>query len=162
MASSLCTQAGRSKKPCPWWLRAIFRVMFGFLCFFLAVAISFYGTIGGLSGGFSLPLTLAIPCFMWVKIKKPEVYSLMRWLNWGLGLLGMALSTSSRFPTIFPMFREQNYFLLPYKKISHNRFPYLSLYQLNIIFLLLFYSFSLFPTFSLFPISINYTSFILK
>jgi hypothetical protein len=66
--------------------------MFGFLCFFLAVAISFYGTIGGLSGGFSLPLTLAIPCFMWVKIKKPEVYSLMRWLNWGLGLLGMALS----------------------------------------------------------------------
>jgi len=66
--------------------------MFGLLCFFLAVAISFYGTIGGLSGGFSLPLTLAIPCFMWVKIKKPEVYSLMRWLNWGLGLLGMALS----------------------------------------------------------------------
>jgi hypothetical protein len=92
MASSLCTQAGISKKPCPWWLRAIFRVMFGLLCFFLAVAISFYGTIGGLSGGFSLPLTLAIPCFMWVKIKKPEVYSLMRWLNWGLGLLGMALS----------------------------------------------------------------------
>jgi len=71
-------------------------------------------------------------------------------------------STSSRFPTIFPIFREQNYFLLPYKKILHNRFPYISLYQLNIIFLLLFYSFSLFPTFYLFPISINYTSFILK
>jgi hypothetical protein len=71
-------------------------------------------------------------------------------------------STSSRFPTIFLIFREQNYFLLLYKKISHNRFPYFSLYQLNIIFLLLFYSFSLFPTFSLFPISINYTSFILK
>jgi len=64
--------------------------------------------------------------------------------------------------TCFPIYREQNYFLLPYKKISHNRFPYFSLYQLNIIFLLLFYSFSLFPTFSLFPISINYTSFILK
>jgi len=71
-------------------------------------------------------------------------------------------STSNRFPTIFLIFREQNYFLLPYKKIPHNRFLYFSLYQLNIIFLLLFYSFSLFPTFSLFPISINYTSFILK
>jgi hypothetical protein len=65
-------------------------------------------------------------------------------------------STSSRFSTIFLIFREQNYFLLLYKKISHNRFSYFFLYQLNIIFLLLFYSFSLFP------ISINYTSFILK
>lgn len=82
----------RKKQPCPWSLRAIYRVMFGFLCFFLAVAISFDGTLGGLSGGFSLPLTLALPCFMWVKIKKPEVYTLMWWLNWGLGLLGMALS----------------------------------------------------------------------
>jgi hypothetical protein len=71
-------------------------------------------------------------------------------------------SISRRFLTIFLIFREQNYFLLPYKKILHNRFPYISLYQLNIIFLLLFYSFSLFPSFSLFSISINYTSFILK
>lgn len=82
----------RTNKPCPWWLRGIFRIMFGFLCFFLAVAISFYGTLGSLGGGFSLPLTLAVPCFMWIKIKKPEVYSPMWWLNWGLGLLGMALS----------------------------------------------------------------------
>jgi hypothetical protein len=53
-------------------------------------------------------------------------------------------------------------FCFPIKKIPHNRFPYFSLYQLNIIFLLLFYYFSLFPTFSLFSISINYTYFILK
>jgi len=53
-------------------------------------------------------------------------------------------------------------FCFSIKKILHNRFPYISLYQLNIIFLLLFSSFSLFPTFSLFLISINYISFILK
>jgi hypothetical protein len=82
----------RKKQPCPWLLRAVYRVMFGFLCFFFAVAMSFYGTLGGLSGGFSLPLTLALPCFMWVKIKKPEAYTLMWWLNRGLGLLGMTLS----------------------------------------------------------------------
>jgi hypothetical protein len=35
----------------------------------------------------------------------------------------------------FSIFKEQNYFLLPYKKMLHNRFPYISLYQL-IIFLL--------------------------
>jgi hypothetical protein len=52
-------------------------------------------------------------------------------------------STSSRFPTIFPIFREQNYFLLPYKKTPHNRFPYLSLYQINIIFYSYFIVFSL-------------------
>jgi hypothetical protein len=83
-------------------------------------------------------------------------------LGKGTSLREATKSTSSRFPTIFLIFREQNYFLLPYKKIPHNRFNYFSLYQLNIIFLLLFYSFSLFPTFSFFPISINYTSFILK
>jgi hypothetical protein len=70
--------------------------------------------------------------------------------------------TNSIFSTIFSIFREQNYFLLLYKKILHNRFSHISLYQLNIIFLLLFYSFSLFPTFSLFLISINYIFFILK
>jgi hypothetical protein len=59
----------------------------------------------------------------------------------------LSQSTSSRFPTIFPKFREQNYFLLPYKKIFHNRFPYISLYQSNTFSLFLFYSFSYFPTF---------------
>jgi hypothetical protein len=71
-------------------------------------------------------------------------------------------STSSRFLTIFSILKKQKYFLLSYKKTPHNRFSYLSLYQLNIIFLLLFYSFFLFPTFSLFLISIKYTFFILK
>ncbi|KAL6322873.1 hypothetical protein AAG906_020913 [Vitis piasezkii] len=29
----------RKNKPCPWWLRALFRTMFGYGCFFTAVAI---------------------------------------------------------------------------------------------------------------------------
>jgi hypothetical protein len=56
-------------------------------------------------------------------------------------------STSSRFPTIFHIFREQNYFLLLNKKIPHNRSPYIFLYQLNIIFyscFIFFLSFLLF------------------
>lgn len=82
----------RMKKPCPWWLRAISRAMFGYGVFFVAVAIPSLGSIGGLIGGIALPVTLAYPCFMWLKIKKPKVYSPMWYLNWGLGLIGIALS----------------------------------------------------------------------
>ncbi|KAF8406682.1 hypothetical protein HHK36_008773 [Tetracentron sinense] len=82
----------RMNKPCPWWLRSGFRAMFGFGVFFVAVAIPFLGSLAGLIGGIALPVTLAYPCFMWLKIKKPKQYSQMWWLNWGLGLLGMALS----------------------------------------------------------------------
>ena len=75
----------RMKQPCPWWFRAISRVTVGFFCFFSATAISFYGSqLQGLSGGFSLPLTLAFPCFMWITIKKPEAYSPMWGFNWTL------------------------------------------------------------------------------
>ncbi|PON36383.1 Amino acid transporter, transmembrane domain containing protein [Parasponia andersonii] len=82
----------RMKKPCPWWLRHLFRVMFGYGCFFVAVAIPFLGSLAGLIGGIALPVTLAYPCFMWLKIKKPKMYSPIWLLNWALGLLGMALS----------------------------------------------------------------------
>ncbi|KAH7833916.1 hypothetical protein Vadar_010994 [Vaccinium darrowii] len=82
----------RMKKPCPWWLRAILRAMFGYGCFFVAVAIPFLGSFAGLIGGIALPVTLAYPCFMWLKIKKPKLYSPVWWLNWILGLLGMCLS----------------------------------------------------------------------
>lgn len=82
----------RCKKPLPWWVRAILRALFGYICFFVAVAMPFLGSFAGLVGGISLPVTLAYPCFMWLKVKKPKVFS-PRWcLNWALGLLGMALS----------------------------------------------------------------------
>lgn len=80
------------KKPCSWWLRAIMRIVYGFICFFIAVALPFLGSLAGLIGGLTLPLTLAYPCFMWLKIKKPREYSPPWWLNWGLGVLGMCLS----------------------------------------------------------------------
>ncbi|KAF2302177.1 hypothetical protein GH714_033535 [Hevea brasiliensis] len=82
----------RMKKPCPWWLRAIIRALVGYLCFFVAVAIPFLGSFAGLIGGIALPVTLAYPCFMWLKMKKPKVYSSMWFLNWGLGIFGLALS----------------------------------------------------------------------
>ncbi|KAK7253001.1 hypothetical protein RIF29_37363 [Crotalaria pallida] len=82
----------RMKKPCPWWLRSIFRVIFGFVCFFIGVAIPFLSSLAGLIGGVALPVTLAYPSFMWLKFKKPKKHSFMWWLNWFLGTLGMALS----------------------------------------------------------------------
>ncbi|KAM1047568.1 hypothetical protein ACFX13_027483 [Malus domestica] len=82
----------RKKAPLPWWLRCISRAMFGFGVFFVAVAIPFLGSVAGLVGGISLPVTLAYPCFMWIKINKPKKYSPMWWLNWSLGILGIALS----------------------------------------------------------------------
>lgn len=82
----------RRNRPCPWWLRSLFRAMFGYGCFFVAVAIPFLGSLAGLIGGIAVPVTFAYPCFMWLKIKKPKKFSIMWWLNWGLGVSGMFLS----------------------------------------------------------------------
>ncbi|KAL8158835.1 hypothetical protein V2J09_000372 [Rumex salicifolius] len=82
----------RKKKPCPRWLRAVFRALIGFVCFFAAVAIPFLASFTGLVGGISLPVTLAYPCFMWIRIRKPRVYGPMWCLNWALGVFGMCLS----------------------------------------------------------------------
>ncbi|KAL2936937.1 Lysine histidine transporter-like 8 [Bienertia sinuspersici] len=82
----------RKKKPCPPWLRALFRALCGFLCFFFAVAFPFVASFAGLIGGIALPLTLAYPCFIWIVLKKPKIYGPMWCLNWGLGVLGMILS----------------------------------------------------------------------
>ncbi|XP_030515522.1 lysine histidine transporter-like 8 [Rhodamnia argentea] len=83
---------GRMNRPCPWWLRALFRVMFTYGCFFVAVAIPFLGSFSGLIGGIAVPITFAYPCFMWLKIKKPKKQSFMWYLNWGLGVSGVILS----------------------------------------------------------------------
>lgn len=82
----------KANGPCPWWVRAGSRVFFGALAFFVAVALPFLPSLAGLIGGIALPVTLAYPCFMWIVIKKPNVYSKMWWLNWILGCLGMILS----------------------------------------------------------------------
>lgn len=84
----------RMKKPCQWWLRIILRAFFGYGVFFLAVAIPSIGSVGGLVGGISLPVTLAYPCFMWLRMKKPKKYGKMWYLNWSLGITGLILSVS--------------------------------------------------------------------
>ncbi|KAG6388338.1 hypothetical protein SASPL_149763 [Salvia splendens] len=78
--------------PCPWWLRASIRVFFGCLTLFISVALPFLKNLAGLIGGIALPVTLAYPCLMWIRIKNPQRYSSMWWLNWTLGSLGMILS----------------------------------------------------------------------
>ncbi|KAJ9186378.1 hypothetical protein P3X46_001956 [Hevea brasiliensis] len=82
----------KMNKPCPRWLRCGFRVFFGCLAFFIAVAFPFLPSLAGLIGGIALPVTLAYPCFMWIIIKKPYKYGAIWCLNWILGLFGMLLS----------------------------------------------------------------------
>ncbi|KAL6292999.1 hypothetical protein ACE6H2_001141 [Prunus campanulata] len=66
--------------------------MFTYGCYFMAVAIPFLGIVAGLLGGISLPVTLAYPCFMWIKMKKPKKYGISWGVNWVLGVVGMILS----------------------------------------------------------------------
>eukprot|EP01018_Ginkgo_biloba_P039616 Gb_35853 [translate_table: standard] len=82
----------RTNKPCPLWVRAGFRVLYGFISFFIGVALPFLSSLAGLLGGLTLPVTFAYPCFMWVCIKKPPKYSFGWYLNWGLGILGIVFS----------------------------------------------------------------------
>ncbi|RZC66868.1 hypothetical protein C5167_010558 [Papaver somniferum] len=79
-------------KAMPWKIRVFSRLFFGFLNYFIAVALPFLGSLAGLIGGLALPVTLAYPCFMWISIKKPKRRSAMWYTNWGLGLLGIALT----------------------------------------------------------------------
>ncbi|KAL3514840.1 hypothetical protein ACH5RR_027557 [Cinchona calisaya] len=81
-----------NNRPCPWWLRAGLRMFFGFLAFFIAVALPFLPSLAGLIGGITLPVTLAYPCLMWIMIKKPVKYGVMWYLNWSLGILGIVMS----------------------------------------------------------------------
>lgn len=64
----------------------------GYGCFFIAVTMPFLGSLAGLTGGIALPVTSAYPCFLWLKVKKPRVYSQVWCLNQVLELLGMGLS----------------------------------------------------------------------
>ncbi|KAH6799849.1 Transmembrane amino acid transporter family protein [Perilla frutescens var. hirtella] len=82
----------RMKRALPWWMRVISRFMFGYGCFFVAVAIPFLGSLAGLIGGIAVSVTFAYPCLMWIKIKKPKKHGLMWWLNWGLGISGILLT----------------------------------------------------------------------
>ncbi|PON90425.1 Amino acid transporter, transmembrane domain containing protein [Trema orientale] len=81
-------------RPCPRWLRSAFRIFFGCLASFIAVALPFLPSLAGLIGGMALPITLAYPSFMWILIRKPQKYSAIWLLNWLLGVLGMVLSVS--------------------------------------------------------------------
>ncbi|MQM22180.1 hypothetical protein Taro_055228 [Colocasia esculenta] len=82
----------RTNRPCSVWVRSGFRVFYGFISFFIGVALPFLSSLAGLLGGLTLPVTFAYPCFMWVLIKKPQRFSFSWYLNWSLGILGIAFS----------------------------------------------------------------------
>ncbi|XP_042032188.1 lysine histidine transporter-like 8 [Salvia splendens] len=82
----------RLKRPLPWWLRVISRFMFGYGCFFVAVAIPFLGSLAGLIGGIAVPVMFVYPSLMWIKVKKPQRHGFMWCLNWGLAIAGILLT----------------------------------------------------------------------
>ncbi|RWW43126.1 hypothetical protein BHE74_00051255 [Ensete ventricosum] len=82
----------RTNRPCSVWVRSGFRVFYGFISFFIGVALPFLSSLAGLLGGLTLPVTFAYPCFMWIRIKKPERFSFNWYLNWSLGIMGVAFS----------------------------------------------------------------------
>lgn len=82
----------RTNRPCSIWVRSGFRVFYGFVNFFIGVALPFLSSLAGLLGGLTLPVTFAYPCFMWVLIKQPTKYSFNWYFHWILGWMGIALS----------------------------------------------------------------------
>ncbi|RZR97674.1 hypothetical protein BHM03_00026933 [Ensete ventricosum] len=82
----------RTNRPCSVWVRSGFRVFYGFISFFIGVALPFLSSLAGLLGGLTLPVTFAYPCFMWIGIKKPQRFSFSWYLNWSLGIVGMGFS----------------------------------------------------------------------
>jgi hypothetical protein len=52
------------------------------------------------------------------------------------------LTASLPFPSIFPRYREQNYFLLPYQKIFHSSFP--SFFPISLKYYFLLFTFFFF------------------
>ncbi|KAG7024229.1 Lysine histidine transporter-like 8, partial [Cucurbita argyrosperma subsp. argyrosperma] len=82
----------RTNRPCSIWVRSGFRVFYGFVNFFIGVALPFLSSLAGLLGGLTLPVTFAYPCFMWVLVKKPTKFSFNWYFHWTLGWLGIAFS----------------------------------------------------------------------
>lgn len=93
----------RTNRPCSIWVRSGFRVFYGFVNFFIGVALPFLSSLAGLLGGLTLPVTFAYPCFMWVLIKKPTKYSFNWYFNWILGWLGIAFSLAFSIGGIWSM-----------------------------------------------------------
>lgn len=83
----------RLKKKCNPYVRLGFRSLYVLLLFLIAVAFPFLTSLAGLIGGLNtIPVTFSIPCFMWLKLRKPDRGSFTWYLNWFLGLFGMLMS----------------------------------------------------------------------
>jgi hypothetical protein len=64
------------------------------------------------------------------------------------------LAASFPFPSIFPRYREQNYFLLPYQKILHSSFP--SFFPISLKYYFLLFTFFFFYSSLFFSLSLSH------
>ena len=80
-------------KKCSPYIRLFTRSVYVLVVFFVAIAFPFLTSLAGLIGGLnSIPVTFAIPCFMWLKIRRPAKRSFTWYLNWFLAIFGMIMS----------------------------------------------------------------------
>jgi amino acid permease len=84
---------GKWNKKCNPYIRLITRSVYVLVVFFVAIAFPFLLSLAGLIGGLnSIPVTFAIPCLMWLKIRRPDKGSFTWYLNWFLAIFGMVMS----------------------------------------------------------------------
>lgn len=83
---------GRFKKKCNPYVRLLSRLVYVLLVFFVAIAFPFLTSLAGLIGGLNaIPVTFAIPCFMWLQIRRPDRGSFTWYLNWFLAIFGIIM-----------------------------------------------------------------------
>ncbi|WCJ32772.1 Lysine histidine transporter-like 8 [Euphorbia peplus] len=82
----------RKHQPCPLWLKALIRTLFGYSNMFPTLTNPIVGSVAAMAGSMGMPVTLVHPCFLWLKIKKPRMFSRMWFINWALGVSGICLT----------------------------------------------------------------------
>ncbi|KAL7110530.1 hypothetical protein ACP275_05G031800 [Erythranthe tilingii] len=90
------TMITKFKVPPGLLLRIIVRSAYVALTLFLGVTFPFFGDLLGFFGGFGFATTSYIlPSIMWLRIKKPEKFSLSWTVNWGCIFVGVFIMLAS-------------------------------------------------------------------
>ncbi|XP_057431496.1 lysine histidine transporter 2-like [Lotus japonicus] len=84
------------KIPPSFTLRLITRSVYVGLTMLVGISVPFFGSLLGFLGGFAFaPTSYFLPCIIWLKLKKPKIFSLSWIINWICIILGVLLMTLS-------------------------------------------------------------------
>lgn len=80
----------RHNKPMKRFRRGIDRIFYIAVSYLVSIAFPFIADLAGFFAGIgSVPATFALPCFMFLALRKPRIRSMLWYLNWALGILGI-------------------------------------------------------------------------